>query len=174
MRSKISLFTRMMRDRTFGLFGVLKGSTPSPLTDQVSHKNHIARPVLRDTSTVCSFWERENILILGQSDGLFELSKDLAACGASVSFRFLTALQDLYHLPIDQYTMAIMTSGAKEQEFDVIDVGGILRRADPDLTLVWASELFKMSVIANNTTHAFCDLQLALPSSGDHMEALLR
>ena len=163
----------MVGDRTFGLFGVLKGNTP-PLTDRISHKNHIARPVLRHTPKVSSFWECENILILGQSDGLFDLSKDLAACGASVSFRFLTALQDLYHLPLEQYTMAIMTSGAKGQEFDVIDVGGILRRADPDLTLVWVSELFKMSVVASTTTHAFCDLQLALPSSGDHMEALLR
>ena len=142
-------------------------------TGKIPHKDYFARSVLRTSSFRSASWKNENILILGDVDPLFELAKDLSSCGASVSFKSLRSLKDLYSLPIEQYSMVIMTSGSRKQQFDVVDVGGILRRADTDLVLVWASKQFKLSTVSNATTNAFCDIQLALPASSSHLESFL-
>jgi len=119
-------------------------------------------------------WKNETVLILGSENGLFSLAKDISAHGASVSFRFLTQLQDLYQLPLEQYSIVIMTDGSNGQQFDVIDVGGILRRADPKLTVVWASERFRFSMMANAVDNKFYNVQLTLPASSAHLEVFLR
>lgn len=70
---------------------------PGP-TEGPSHRNHVARPVLRANVIREFSWENENILILGRETGLHDLAKELASLGASVSFCFLTQLQELYQL----------------------------------------------------------------------------
>ena len=111
---------------------------------------------------------------MGKDKGIYDLAKGISALGASVSFRFLTQLQELYHRPLEQYSTIIMTDKSDGQPCDVIDVGGILRRADSNLRLVWASEQFKLSAVATTMDGRFCDVQLALPASPDHLEIFLR
>lgn len=138
------------------------------------HRSYVARPVLR-ANVVWEFsWENENILILGQESGLHDLAKELASLGASVSFRFLTQLQELYQLPLEQYSTIIMSDRSGFQQCEVIDVGGILRRADSNLRLVWASKQFKLSAVAATMNGRFCDVQLALPAVPAHLEVFLK
>jgi hypothetical protein len=146
---------------------------PGP-TKGPSHRNYVARPVLRANVLREFSWENENILILGRETGLHDLAKELASLGASVSFRFLTQLQELYQLPLEQYSTIIMSDRFDGQQCNVIDVGGILRRADSNLRLVWASEQFKLSAVATTMDGRFCDVQLALPASPAHLEVFLR
>jgi hypothetical protein len=153
-----------------GLFMGRRAAT----AERPSYKNHVARPILQAAPFREFFWKDENVLILGQENGLSALAKDLSAHGASVSFRFLTQLQDLYQLPLEQYSIAIMTDGSNGQQFDVVDVGGILRRADPKLTVVWASERFRLSMVADSVDNKFCNVQLTLPASSAHLEIFLR
>lgn len=155
------------------LKGLFMGRHPAT-AEQPSYKDHVARPILQADPFREFSWKNENVLILGQENGLSALAKDLSAHGASVSFRFLTQLQDLYQLSLEQYSIAIMTDGSNGQQFDVVDVGGILRRADPKLTVVWASERFRLSMVADAVDDRFCDVQLALPASSVHLEVFLR
>jgi len=127
---------------------------PGP-TKGPSHRNYVARPVLRANVLREFSWENENILILGRETGLHDLAKELASLGASVSFRFLTQLQELYQLPLEQYSTIIMSDRFDGQQCNVIDVGGILRRADSNLRLVWASEQFKLSAVATTMDGRF-------------------
>lgn len=143
------------------------------LTEESVYTDIITRPAQKISSDIRGSWENENVLVLGQTDELFELAKDMSSHGASISFRSLVSLQDLYHLPLEQYSIVLMTSGTTNQQFDVIDVGGILRRSNPELVLVWASSQFKMSMVADSVTDRFCDFQLALPASPAHLEVLL-
>lgn len=136
---------------------------PGP-TEGPSLRNYVARPVLRADVLREFSWENENILILGRETGLHDLAKELASLGASVSFRFLTQLQELYQLPLEHYSTIIMSDRSDGKQCDVIDVGGILRRADSNLRLVWASEQFKFSAVATTMDGRFCDIQLALPA----------
>jgi hypothetical protein len=152
-----------------GLLMGKRAATP----ERPSYRNHVARPVLQIASFREFSWKNENVLILGPK-GLSALAKDLSAHGASVSIRFLTQLQDLYQLPLEQYSIVIITDGSNGQQFDVVDVGGILRRADPKLTIVWASERFKVSTLAGSMNNKFCNVQLMLPASSAHLEAFLR
>ena len=137
-------------------------------------RDHVPRPIMPHQATSGFSWRNQNILFLGQDGEIFRLAKSLADSGAGVSFRSLAFLQDVYSLPLEQYSMIIMTSGFEGQDFDVVDVGGILRRADSDITLVWASELFKLSLVADATTNRFCDIQLALPTTPNHLENFMR
>jgi len=155
------------------LKGLLMGRRAAT-AEQPAYKDHVARPILRADHSREFSWKNENILILGQENGLSALAKDLSAQGASVSCRFLTQLQNLYQLPLEQYSIAIMTDGSNGQQFDVVDVGGILRRADPKLTVVWASERFRLSMVADAVDDQFCNVQLALPALPVHLEVFLR
>ena len=130
-------------------------------TEGTFHRNYVVRPVLRANVLREFSWENENILILGRETGLHDLAKELASLGASVSFCFLTQLQELYQLPLEQYSTIIMSDRSDAQQCDVIDVGGILIRADSNLRLVWASEQFKLSAVATTMDGRFCDVQLA-------------
>jgi len=134
----------------------------------------VARPIPTSRCFQDFSWASESILILGQEKSFFALAKSLSDMGATVSFRFLVNLQQLYQLPLEQYTIAIMVDGDADQQFDVIDVGGILKRADAGLSLFWASEQFKMSSISDTVTDRFCDVLLALPSSPEALENFLR
>jgi hypothetical protein len=86
----------------------------------------------------------------------------------------LTRLQDIYSLPLEQYTMAILPSGWDGLEFDVVDIGGILRRADQSMVLVWASEDFVLSQVADDEMRKFCDIALSLPAPAENLELFLR
>jgi hypothetical protein len=142
--------------------------------EQPSYRDCVARPMLQNEPFREFAWKDESILVLGYEHGLSALAKDLSTLGAAVSFRFLTQLQDIYLLPLEQYSMVIMTDGSDGQQFEVVDVGGILRRADPKLTLVWASQKFRLSMVADAANYRFCDIQLALPTSPVHLENFLR
>lgn len=119
-------------------------------------------------------WSSETALVLGQGRNIFSLAKELSSRGAGVSFQFLTSLEQLYQLPLEHYTMVILDSGGSDQSFDVLDVGGILKRSNMDLTVFWASDQFKMSSVSDAATNAFCDVLLALPASPKHLELFLR
>lgn len=146
---------------------------PNP-AEGPSHRDFVARPILRADHSREFSWKNENVLILGQETGLHDLAKGISALGASVSFRFLMQLQELYQLPLEQYSTIIMTDRSDGQQCDVIEVGGILRRADSNLRLVWASKQFKLSAVATTAAGRFCDVQLALPASPSHLELFLR
>lgn len=70
--------------------------------------------------------------------------------------------------------MAIFPSAWGGLEFDVVDIGGILRRADQAMVLVWASEDFLLSQVADEETRRFCDIALSLPASAESLELFLR
>ncbi|NHM20614.1 hypothetical protein [Tritonibacter mobilis] len=162
---------------TFKVSGFIKklslSRRPNP-AEGPSHRDFVARPILRADHSREFSWKNENVLILGQETGLHDLAKGISALGASVSFRFLMQLQELYQLPLEQYSTIIMTDRSDGQQCDVIDVGGILRRADSNLRLVWASKQFKLSAVATTADGRFCDVQLALPASPSHLELFLR
>jgi hypothetical protein len=134
-------------------------------------KYRVARPIAVHPNVS---WSTETILvlILGDDDGIFSFSQMLAANNASISFRFLEHFQEVYQIPLEQYTMVLMSTGAPEQGIYVADVGGILRRADPDLTLVWASSKFELSIASDTSKKKFCDIQLALPTSPEKLFAM--
>jgi len=176
VRAELSYYIEL-KAMGFSISGLLKrllvGRRPTN-AEQPSYRDYVARPMLQIEPFHEFSWKDESILVLGHEHGLSALAKDLSALGASVSFRFLTQLQDLYLLPLEQYSMVIMTDGSDGQQFEVVDVGGILRRADPELTLVWASEQFRLSMVADAADDRFCDIQLALPTSPIHLETFLR
>lgn len=155
------------------LKGIFTGRQPAS-AGQRSYNDHVTRPIVQDFYPQEFSWKNESVLILGPDNGLFALAKSLSAQGASVSFYALTQLQDLYQLPLEHYSIAIMTDGSSGQQFDVIDIGGILRRTDPKLTVVWASEQFRFSMVSNAINTRFCDVQLTLPASPAHLEIFLR
>jgi len=134
-------------------------------------KYRVARPIAVRPNLSLST-ETILVLILGDDDGLFSFAQMLAAKNASISFRFLKQFQEVYQIPLEQYTMVLMSTGVPEQGIDVADVGGILRRADPDLTLVWASSKFELSIASDTSKQKFCDIQLALPTSPEKLFAI--
>ena len=136
-------------------------------------KDCIARPVLRAGQPQTFSWRDETILILGTEPGLVKLGQALSEEGAMVSFRSLGRLQDIYLLPLEQYTMVVLPSGWDDLEFDVVDIGGILRRADQTLVLVWASEDFVLSQVADEDMRKFCDIALSLPASAENLKLFL-
>jgi hypothetical protein len=111
-------------------------------------------------------WSAENILVLTLSDdnNVRSFAKSLCTKGADITFGTLNQLEDIFHFPLEQYTMVIMGTGASEPDINVADIGGFLRRADQDLTLVWASSQFKISIASDSKRRAFCDIQLAVPT----------
>jgi len=120
-------------------------------------------------------WTAENILvlILSEDNDVSSLAKLLRTRGADVTFGTLNQLEDIFHFPLEQYTMVIMGTGASEPDIDVADIGGILRRADHDLTLVWASSQFKVSIASDAKRRGFCDIQLAVPSLPETLSAAM-
>jgi len=70
--------------------------------------------------------------------------------------------------------MVILPSNWDGLEFDVVDIGGILRRADQNMFLVWAAEDFVLSQVADNEMRKFCDIALSLPASVESLELFLR
>lgn len=165
----------MAKNKLLRFWKHLKEITASQDPDAIPlGRDYVTRPIMHDQATSGFSWCNQNILFLGQDGEMFELAKSLADSGAGISFRSLAFLQDVYSLPLEQYSMVIMASGFEGQDFDVVDVGGILRRADTGITLVWASELFKLSLVADATTNRFCDIQLALPTTPNHLENFMR
>lgn len=155
------------------IWSALVWSTP----DRVSlsgDKNCVARPVARPNTPQLFSWHNETVLCLGTDAGIHQLGKALSEAGATVAFRSLKRLQDIYLLPLEQYTMAIFPSAWGGLEFDVVDIGGILRRADQAMVLVWASEDFLLSQVADEETRRFCDIALSLPASAESLELFLR
>jgi len=86
----------------------------------------------------------------------------------------LTKFQDVYHLPLEKFTIVVMDDGSIEQSFDVIDIGGTLRRSDSALALIWASSAFTFSEVADHSTKGFYDILLALPSTPDKLALFFR
>lgn len=152
-------------------FGTAIFVRPSIFDSQ--YRAPVARPVVPPKSPSTFAWAHESVLILGLGDDLVDLAKGLADRGASISFRSLLTVQDVYQLPLEQFTMVFMDDGSIDQPFDVIDIGGVLRRADRSLVLVWASPGFKLSGTADQTTKRFCDILLALPSTADKLALFL-
>lgn len=148
-------------------------STPNHVLSS-EDKNCVVRPVARSGASQSFSWHNETVLCLGTEAGLQPLGKSLSEAGATVAFRSLTHLQDIYLLPLEQYTMAILPLGWDGLEFDVVDVGGILRRADQAMVLVWASESFVLSQVADEEMRRFCDVALSLPASAENLELFLR
>lgn len=135
-------------------------------------KNWVARP----TTVYPRFtWSAENILVLILSDDndVSSFAKSLCTKGADINFGTLNQLEDIFHFPLEQYTMVILGTGVSEPDINVADIGGVLRRADHDLTLVWASSQFKISVASDSKRRAFCDIQLAVPTSPEALSAAM-
>jgi hypothetical protein len=155
-----------------GILGKLFATTHK--LEEPSYSEHVARPVRSHRDDSQFSWADESVLFLGLGDDLIGLAKGLADRGASVSFRSLTKFQDVYHLPLEKFTIVVMDDGSIEQSFDVIDVGGTLRRSDSALCLVWASSAFTFSEVADQSTKGFCDILLALPSTPDKLALFFR
>lgn len=139
-----------------------------------SQEECVARPIVTVTQTQSFSWGNETILFLGKEAGLVELGRALSTKGATVAFRSLACLQDIYLLPLEQYTMVVLPSAWDGLEFDIADIGGILRRADQALILVWASEKFIFSHLADEAMRGFYDIALTLPATAENLELFLR
>lgn len=163
----------LMLERIKQIWRSLVRSTPNHVRSS-GDKNCVARPVVRSAASQPFSWRNETVLCLGTEAGLQPLGKALSEAGATVAFRSLTRLQDIYSLPLEQYTMAILPSGWDGLKFDVVDVGGILRRADQAMVLVWASESVVLSQVADEEMRRFCDVALSLPASAEDLELFLR
>jgi len=138
------------------------------------YDGYVSRPMINSLQSGQFNWKDESILILGSEKGLFDLSHKLANHNASVSFCNLVKFQDIYQIRVEDFTIVIMGDSISTLEFDVLDVGGTLRRADSALILVWASPNFVLSEISDYVTSDFCDILLSLPSSPEKLEALLK
>lgn len=135
-------------------------------------KDCVARPT---TVFPRCTWSAENILVLNLSDddAVDAFANSLCQKGADISYSVLDRLEDIFHLPLEQYTMVIMGTGVSEPDIDVADIGGILRRADHDLTLVWASSQFKITIASDAKRRGFCDIQLAVPTLPETLSAAM-
>lgn len=58
-----------------------------------------------------------------------------------------------------------MTDTNVAETFDIMDIGGIIRRADPSIRLVWASTTFSAPQIVDIALRPFCDVTLNMPCS---------
>lgn len=151
----------------------LKHFAASTFLAQDRQEYVVKRPVPLSSFEDGFSWKLENILVLSVERDVVSLAQSLSNEGAEVSFRSLHKLNDIYTIPLEQFTMVIMTSGSSQQDFDVIDVGGTLRRADLDIKLVWASSLFSFSSIANEGMTGFCDINLRLPAAAKDLQKFL-
>lgn len=125
----------------------------------------IARPQSLLGRVVDTPWAMENIVVLGEMRELLDVSRILHAKGAHVEFRQAITLQHLYQIPLEQYSTVIMCTTPTDAQLDVIDIGGIIRRADPSIRLIWASTLFKVPQVVDEALRPFCDTTLNLPCS---------
>lgn len=132
-----------------------------------------AQPAVTGKSPQPFNWRGENVLFLGTQAGLLNLGRALSGVGASVAFRSLRRLQDIYLLPLEQYTMVILPSDSDGLAFDITDIGGILRRADQVSVLVWTIEDFILSHSADEEMRGVDDIVLSLPATAKDLELLL-
>jgi hypothetical protein len=125
----------------------------------------VARPQSLLSRAMDTPWATENVVVLGEMEGLLDATRILHAKGAHVEFRLAITLQHLYQLPLEQYSTVIMGTAPTDAHLDVMDIGGIIRRADPSIRLIWASTLFKVPQVADEALRPFCDTTLNLPCS---------
>jgi len=120
-------------------------------------------------------WSTQNILFLGLLDNaaLVDLASQLSDQGASVDFQPLTHLQQIYRVPLEQYSIVIIVDEGSNPIFDVSSLGKILRHADLDLIIVWASDSYPLSHVTNKSSETFCDVMLALPATAEDLSRLL-
>lgn len=111
-------------------------------------------------------WESESILVLGAPNtDLLDLSQELRESQALVSPHFGFSIEQVYTLPIEQYSMALLSSVGPHVGEDVCQIGRMLRRAEETIKIVLASQCFALSSTPSIQQFAFADVLLALPSS---------
>ena len=136
--------------------------------------SRIARSVVNEAETQPFSWHRESVLVLSLEAGIMDLGRALSAQGASVAFRHLTHLRDIYLMPLEHYTIVLLPTQWGGLECDITDIGGILRRADYELILVWASDQFALSHLADDTMQGYSDIALSLPATAEQLELFLQ
>lgn len=128
-------------------------------------RGNVARPQSLLDRTTDGPWSMENVVVLGEAEELMDAARILHVNGAHIEFHLSTTLQDLYQLPLEQYSTVIMGPTRSDAQLDVMDIGGIIRRADSSIRLIWASNLFEVPQVADEALHPFCDMVLNLPCS---------
>lgn len=115
-------------------------------------------------------WEKESVLVLGTpSKHLMPLLREARDEQALISFYFNATVEQVYTLPIEQYSMALLCLSNEHVGGDTYDVGRLLRRSDQTMRIVLASEHFPLSSTPSIQRYAFADVLLALPSSAAHL-----
>lgn len=165
-------FMHALARKIANIFGTKQHSRNTWSIHDPELRHCVARP-----STVyprCA-WSAENILvlILSKDNDVESFAKSLSKKGADVSFEVISKMEDIFYLPLEQYTMVIMGTGASEPDIHVADIGGVLRRADHSLTLVWASSQFKISIASDSKRHNFCDIQFSVPTLPETLSAAM-
>ena len=133
----------------------------------------IARPVVNAAETRPFSWRNESVLVLSLEPGIMDLARALSAQGASVAFRPPTHLRDIYLMPLEHYTIVLLPTQWDGLDCDITDIGGLVRRADDNLILVWASERFALSHLADDTMQRYCDIALSLPATAEQLALFL-
>jgi len=119
-------------------------------------------------------WKSEVILILGHNKIMQELASRISYLGASVDFQCLECLQDLYKIPLEQYTLLIITDKPFSWNCNVLEVIEFLGRLDERLVVVWASETFEFSSVSRMMNGRVQLIELALPVCVGMLTRILR
>ena len=125
----------------------------------------VARPLSLWSRDMDNPWAAESILILGDDPRVRGIAQILSRNGAHVEFKTMVTLQCLYQIPLEHFSVVIMTDTNVAETFDVMDIGGIIRRTDPSIRLVWASTTFPAPQIVDKVLRPFCDVALNMHCS---------
>jgi hypothetical protein len=120
----------------------------------------VARPQSLWSRDMDNPWAAESILILGDDPRVRGTAQILSRNGAHVEFKTMVTLQCLYQIPLEHFSVVIMTDTNVAETFDVMDIGGIIRRTDPSIRLVWASTTLPAPQIVDKILRPFCDATL--------------
>ena len=136
--------------------------------------NCVARPVHNVANSKLNTLASETVLFLCADAPFLDLARSMKEHGATVLFKSLWELRDIYALPLEQYTMVVLPEDLSGRDFDIIDISGVLRRTDPDIVLIWASTNFSSSNVTDDHLNRFCDIVLALPTPAKDLILLLK
>lgn len=117
-------------------------------------------------------WLYQNILLLGQSFELSGLASSLLERGALVQAQVLEKASDLYHLPIEQFTMVIVSTETDAQLHLGREISSLLQLADPTILIVFASQSVPLQVISGGQGVKSYDVLLSLSEKKTNLDIL--
>lgn len=114
----------------------------------------------------------QNILLLGQHFELSSLASALLEKGAIVQEQALESVSDIYHLPIEQFTMVVVSIETDAQLHSAREISNLLQLADPTILIVFASQSVPLPVVSGGQGTKSYDVLLSLSEQRTNLDIL--